>query len=188
VDYSRGKGLGGTSLINFGLWNRGSREDWDEWARRVGDEAFAWENVKKVFERIESFKDPGYDDARGRFVKIEEASHGQSGPVSVEFSQQWEGFMPALIESVEEHGFEINRDLNSGDPIGVGFCPSTSRDGVRVTAKTAYLNTIPKNLEIRTGFRAARLLFEGKRVVGVEGVEGEKRKDHMKAYDWIEVG
>ena len=62
VDYSRGKGLGGTSLINFMLWNRGAGEDWDAWSERVGSKLFAWENVKKVFGEIERLSSLEYED------------------------------------------------------------------------------------------------------------------------------
>jgi len=97
-----------------------------------------------------------------------------AGPVSVEYAQRWEGFLPDLVRGVEEHGWMVNRDLNSGDPIGVGFGPAAAREGVRVTAKTAYLDGAPGNLRVRAGVQIARVLFEGKRVVGVESVDGEK--------------
>jgi choline dehydrogenase-like flavoprotein len=174
IDYSRGKGLGGTSLINFALWNRGPKDDYDEWARRLGDEMFAWENVKKVFDGIEKFEDPMYEDARRKYVSIDKEAHGQDGPVHVEFQQQWEDFMPNLMKGIEENRWPLNGDLNSGNPIGVGLCPSSSNRGVRVTAKSAYLSRVRENLKIRAGVQIARVVFEGMRAVGVESVEGEK--------------
>lgn len=49
IDYSRGRGLGGSTAINFCGWVVGADDDYDEWARRVGgDEAFAWQNVRRV--------------------------------------------------------------------------------------------------------------------------------------------
>jgi choline dehydrogenase-like flavoprotein len=53
VDYSRGKGLGGSTAINFCGWVIGPRHDYDEWARLVGDETFAWQNARRVLRRVE---------------------------------------------------------------------------------------------------------------------------------------
>jgi choline dehydrogenase-like flavoprotein len=55
IDYSRGKGLGGSSAINFCCWVIGPSDDFDEWAERVGDDAWSWKNVKSRFGKIESY-------------------------------------------------------------------------------------------------------------------------------------
>jgi choline dehydrogenase-like flavoprotein len=54
IDYSRGKGLGGTTSINFCAWTVGPRDDYDEWARIAGDEKFGWRNAEKCLRRIEN--------------------------------------------------------------------------------------------------------------------------------------
>ncbi len=55
IDYSRGKGLGGSTAINFSCWIIGADEDFDEWARKVGDDDWNWKNVKQRFKKIESY-------------------------------------------------------------------------------------------------------------------------------------
>lgn len=55
IDYSRGKGLGGSTAINFCGWVIGADEDYNEWARLVGDDAFNWSHVKQVLNRVENF-------------------------------------------------------------------------------------------------------------------------------------
>lgn len=55
IDYSRGKGLGGSTAINFSCWVVGADEDFNEWARLVGDEAWEWRNVKERLKKIESY-------------------------------------------------------------------------------------------------------------------------------------
>jgi choline dehydrogenase-like flavoprotein len=52
IDYSRGKGLGGTTSINFCGWLVGPREDYDEWARLVDDPDFAWSNAKRCIDKV----------------------------------------------------------------------------------------------------------------------------------------
>lgn len=54
VDYSRGKGLGGSTAINFCGWAIGPRDDYDEWARLVGDEGFSWKNARGYLRKIEN--------------------------------------------------------------------------------------------------------------------------------------
>lgn len=54
IDYSRGKGLGGSTAINFCGWTVGSRDDYDEWAHLVGDESFNWRNAKRCLDKIQN--------------------------------------------------------------------------------------------------------------------------------------
>lgn len=62
LDYSRGKGLGGSTAINFCGWVVGSADDYDEWARRVSDDdnddddaaAFGWPNVRRCLHKVEN--------------------------------------------------------------------------------------------------------------------------------------
>jgi choline dehydrogenase-like flavoprotein len=57
VDYSRGKGLGGSTAINFCGWLVGPSGDWEEWARVVRDEDFGWERVKRWLGSVEALRD-----------------------------------------------------------------------------------------------------------------------------------
>jgi choline dehydrogenase-like flavoprotein len=53
IDYARGKGLGGSTAINFCGWVVGPRDDYDEWARLVQDENFNWRNARRCLDKIE---------------------------------------------------------------------------------------------------------------------------------------
>jgi len=55
IDYSRGKGLGGSTAINFSCWVIGADEDFNEWARKVDDDAWSWTRVKERFKKIENY-------------------------------------------------------------------------------------------------------------------------------------
>ncbi|KAL8949571.1 MAG: hypothetical protein Q9222_004330 [Ikaeria aurantiellina] len=52
IGYSRGKGLGGSTAINFCVFTRGSKVDYDTWAHRVGDDAWTWEHVLQRFKEV----------------------------------------------------------------------------------------------------------------------------------------
>jgi choline dehydrogenase-like flavoprotein len=68
IDYSRGKGLGGTTAINFCGWVVGPRDDYDEWGRLVKDESFGWKNAKKCLDRISNMHPEIPDPKLAKYV------------------------------------------------------------------------------------------------------------------------
>lgn len=69
----------------------------------------------------------------------------------------------------------LTKDLNSGNPIGMGLAPSTYANGLRFSAAEAYLDDAPKNLTVIPDVAVSRVLFEGKKAIGIETSEGLKR-------------
>lgn len=95
-------------------------------------------------------------------------------PVDVGVAEAWDpGFGDFMRKAY--HYYPKNGDHNSGDPIGIGVCQLSTHNGNRVTASGAYLASTPPNLSIKTNTTVARLVFEGKRVIGVDigGETGE---------------
>ncbi|KAF2083900.1 GMC oxidoreductase [Saccharata proteae CBS 121410] len=166
-DYSRGKGLGGSSAINFACWTVGPAEDYDEWARLVGDEGFSWENAKRRYKRLETY-DFEIADQHRDYVAPRPEDHGSRGPVQIEFAKEWERSFQDVLDAGRAVGMEVNRDANSGSPLGIAVVPATSRRGVRSTARSAFLEDAPSNLTILTEAPVERVVFEGKRAVAVK--------------------
>lgn len=52
IGYSRGKGLGGSTAINFCVYTRGCSADYDRWAELVGDDSWSWENSIRRFKKV----------------------------------------------------------------------------------------------------------------------------------------
>jgi choline dehydrogenase-like flavoprotein len=52
IPYQRGKGLGGTSMLNFLIWTRGSGADWNRWAELVGDDEWNWKKIKQRYLKV----------------------------------------------------------------------------------------------------------------------------------------
>ena len=52
IDYSRGKGLGGSTAINFCVYTRGPSVDYDQWARLVDDNEWSWEKAQRRFNKV----------------------------------------------------------------------------------------------------------------------------------------
>ncbi|ORX95916.1 glucose-methanol-choline oxidoreductase, partial [Clohesyomyces aquaticus] len=174
IDYSRGRGLGGSTAINFCAWTVGPRDDYDEWADMVGDDRFGWRNVRRVLKRIENLrpKIPAQDLRKHLHPEI--ANHSASGNVDLSYMEEW---LPSAEDNwvaAEQCGHRLNPDVNSGDPIGFGIASVCIADGVRATSASAYLSRPPSNLKILTGAPVARIFFDQKRAIGIEIVGGVK--------------
>jgi choline dehydrogenase-like flavoprotein len=166
IDYSRGRGLGGSSRINFACYTIGPKGDYDHWAQLVGDDFFNWENARRRYNKIESF-DTNIKSEYRQYANPKPSDHGNSGPVSVSYPAELEQGLVDIINVVNDTGVRTNLDANSGDPIGITICPSTASKGMRTTSAAAYLKTTPSNLTIVSNANATKLLIEAGRAVGV---------------------
>ncbi|KAH5044172.1 hypothetical protein HBI65_212070 [Parastagonospora nodorum] len=174
IDYSRGKGLGGSTAINFCGWTVGSREDYDEWANVVGNERFAWKNVKRVLKRISNL-DPRIPDERLKnVVKANVEDHSTKGNVTLTYGEEWMSDIGDVFTAAEQVGHRINQDVNDGDPIGMGMGSVCIANGVRATSTSAYLSQPPPNLKVLVDAPVARVLFDQKRAIGVETIDGRR--------------
>jgi len=166
VDYSRGRGLGGSSAMNFGVFAAGARDDYEEWARIAGDDSFKWENVQKRLKSLESFH-ADLPEAYQKYVGAKKSDHGSEGRLNVGYATEWEKDVVPVLDAFEEAGWPMNPDHNSGNPIGMAACINSSYRGRRTTAAD-LLKGHPSNLTILTNTIVDRLIVQDKRVVGVE--------------------
>ncbi|MCX4164650.1 MULTISPECIES: GMC family oxidoreductase [Paraburkholderia] len=158
LSYPRGRVLGGSSSINGMIYMRGQREDYDEWARVTGDSAWSWNAVLPVFKRSE--------DHHGGANEW----HGSGGPWRVEKQRlQWK-ILETFAQAAQQTGIPGTDDFNRGDNTGVGYFDVNQKRGIRWNASKAYLRAASArpNLTIITGAVTQRVVFEGKRCVGVE--------------------
>jgi len=167
LDYSRGIGLGGSSAINFGVFTVGARDDYEEWARIVGDDAFRWESVQARLKRLENFHSTPPAGVSSKYVAPKASDHGSSGPLHVGFPAECETDLVPLLDAFEQAGYPLNPDHNSGNPIGMSLLISSSHKGQRSTAQD-LLVPCPENLTILTESPVQRVLLQGEKAVGVE--------------------
>ena len=153
----RGKVLGGTSSINGMIYMRGTGADYDHW-RQLGNEGWDYDSVLPYFRKAE-------DNENGA-----SEFHGSGGPLRVSNQPyKWEiGEM--LIEACKQAGIPFNPDFNGAAQEGCGYYQTTTKNKKRWSTAAAYLNAAKKrpNLTVKTRAHATRVLFEGKRAVGVE--------------------
>ncbi|KAJ5583006.1 hypothetical protein N7535_001626 [Penicillium sp. DV-2018c] len=167
IDYSRGRCVGGCTAINFGAFTVGARDDYQEWARIAGDDAFAWENMQRRFKNLETFHGELPEGMDKKYANPKAEDHGSKGPLHVGFAKEWERDLPELLDVFEDAGFPLNPDHNSGDPIGMSVLINSAHKGLRSSAADLIKEKLD-NLTIITGSPVQRVLLEGKKAVGVE--------------------
>ncbi|KAH6718962.1 glucose-methanol-choline oxidoreductase-like protein [Leptodontidium sp. MPI-SDFR-AT-0119] len=172
IDYSRGKGLGGSTAINFSCWVIGADEDFDEWARKVGDDAWKWTNVKERFKKIERYH-VEIPKEHQKYISPKAEDHGTSGPLDLSYADIWEKGLGDVFVAAEELGLGVNPDVNSGNPIGMGMGATCAYQGERTTA-SSYLKDAPSNLTLALNSTVAKVLIDGKKATGIKTVEGKE--------------
>lgn len=159
----RGRGLGGSTLINGMIYVRGQPGDYDGWAQQ-SCRGWSFADVLPYFRRLESFSGPRSE------------LRGESGPLPVMEVVERPPIADAFIEAARQRGFGNNEDYNGAQQDGFGYYQVNQRRGRRVSAEMAWLRPVRRrpNLDVRTQARATRLVMEGNRIVGVEYRRGDE--------------
>ncbi|HZN23921.1 MAG TPA: GMC family oxidoreductase N-terminal domain-containing protein [Burkholderiales bacterium] len=167
----RGKVLGGTSSINGMVYVRGQREDYDEW-RDLGNPGWGYADVLPCFRKAE-------DNERGA-----DEYHGIGGPLSVSDPADKHPLCEAFFDAATACGYPRNADINGATQTGFGYNQVTQRRGRRCSTAVAYLRPARgrSNLSVVTDAHATRILFSGRRAVGIEYLRGGARESaHARA-------
>jgi choline dehydrogenase len=153
----RGRVLGGSSSINGLIYIRGQREDYDHW-RQLGNTGWSFDDVLPYFKRAE-------DQARGA-----DELHGAGGPLKVADQRSTDELCDAFIAAAEEDGLRRTRDFNGASQEGAGYYQTTMHNGRRWSTARGYLRPARRraNLLVETEALATRVVFDGRRAVGVE--------------------
>ena len=160
----RGKTLGGSSSINAMLYVRGHKWDYDHWSE-LGNGGWSYDEVLPYFRRAENNEE------------IEDEYHGQGGPLNVTYSRHHSPLVERFMIAAMSQGIKPILDCNGEDQEGAFYYQVTHRKGERCSAAKAYLtpNMGRANLQVLTNAVTARIVFEGKRAVGVEYWRGGVR-------------
>lgn len=171
-EFPRGRVVGGSSAVNTCVALRGQPYDYDEWAA-LGLPEWSWQHCLPAFKRIETDLD------------VRNEWHGAEGPVPIRRHAPGElvPWQAAFLEACAELGFPAAYDAN--DPTTTGYGPHAMNkvEGRRMSAAHCYLTPEVRrrpNLRLRAGVLARRVLFEGRRAVGVE-IEADGRVERVGA-------
>ena len=156
--WPRGKVLGGSSSINAMVWIRGHASDYDDWESEAGG-AWGWEAARTAYRAIED-NEAGGDDWRGT-----------GGPLFISANRRdLHPLVETFLRSAEATGLPCNEDFNGARQEGVGVYQMTIRNARRNSAARAFLRPAMKrpNVTVLTHAQVTRVLFKGRRAVGVE--------------------
>ncbi|MBQ11238.1 MAG: mycofactocin system GMC family oxidoreductase MftG [Planctomyces sp.] len=160
---AQGKVIGGGSSINGQAMQRGMPEDFDAWAA-MGNEEWSYTKVLPFFRKCEHDLD------------IRDDFHGTDGPMPVRRRQEgeWPDIQKAFHAACLDAGYHVVEDTNGANPSGVGVWPSNNVDGLRISAAVSHLAPMRHclNLTVRGEVFVRKVLFEGKKAVGVEVESG----------------
>lgn len=168
MECGRGKGLGGSSLINGMCYIRGNAMDFDGWAQAPGLEDWAYANCLPYFRKAET-RDIGGNDY-----------HGDQGPVSVTTPKSHNNVLfHAMVEAGVQAGYPKTADLNGYQQEGFGPMDRTvTPKGRRASTARGYLDQARtrKNLTIVTHATTDTIEFEGKKAVSVKYYLGKHQQ------------
>ncbi|KAI0749991.1 GMC oxidoreductase [Daedaleopsis nitida] len=175
--WSRGKGLGGSSCMNFLYWTRPQREEIES-IEKLGNPGWTWERFFEASKKSETFRTTQYTNRPDYLSDYEPTSVGHKGPISISFPMTVSGAEVAFYKAMEAHGVEMKKDGLSGSLTGTFKSVSNidPETGTRSTAATGYL--IPAlgrpNLKVLTKAYVRRIITaDGAGDAVASGVEFE---------------
>lgn len=159
IPYPRGKVLGGSSSINGMIYIRSQPEDYDHWSQ-LGNRGWGSEDVFPYFRKAENWEGP------------EDAVHAKGGPLHTSNTRDQPELCQAAVEAGTQMGWAYRNDLNDlphglGDHIG--WVQQTRGGRLRASTARTYLRPAMarSNLRVVTNALVHRVVFDGKRAVGV---------------------
>ncbi|KAI1359862.1 hypothetical protein F5Y08DRAFT_331976 [Xylaria arbuscula] len=168
-----GKGLGGSTAINFACWVRGPREEWDEIARVTGDGCWKWENVESRFRSLENYHHLiQLSDGSERYCSHGPDAYGVSGRLHLTSqTTKWKTDLVQTADVWETCGYQLITDVSDGNYAGVLFSPLSGYQGIRSTAAD-LLREPPSNLRVETDSIVSKVIFIDGKASGVELANG----------------
>jgi choline dehydrogenase len=165
IYHARGKILGGSSSINGMIFQRGNPMDYERWAADAGMDTWDYAHCLPYFRRMESCTAAGLGDPW----------RGHAGPLHLERGPATSPLFGAFFEAVQQAGYPLTEDVNGFRQEGFAPFDRNIKNGRRLSAARAYLHPVMdrKNLSVKTNALVTKVLFEGKRAVGVEYVTGK---------------
>jgi choline dehydrogenase len=180
VYHARGKVLGGSSSINGMIFQRGNPLDYERWAADPGMGSWNYAHCLPYFKRMETALAAAPDDPY----------RGRDGPLVLERGPASSPLFGAFFRAVQEAGYSLTEDVNGYRQEGFAPFDRNIHEGRRLSASRAYLHPVMRrpNLDVRTRAFVTRILFDGRRAVGVEVAEGGGAPRRIRAGEIILAG
>ena len=147
----RGKVLGGSSAINAMLYVRGQAADYDQWAQR-GNMGWGFADILPYFRKAE----------HAEFAAQDDSFHARGGPLNVAQLRNGYAGLDRVIDAAASCGYPHNQDYNGATQDGFAYYQVTQKNGMRFSAKKAYLDRSRRrpNLRVLTGAHVTAITFD----------------------------
>ncbi|KAI0672565.1 aryl-alcohol-oxidase from pleurotus Eryingii [Trametes maxima] len=163
VSYARGRILGGSTSINFMVYSRGSKDDFNKYAELSGDPGWSWAALDPYFRKLERLVLPV--DGHDTTGEIVPGVHGIAGPLNISLPGTMLPSDSHIQQTTRElgHEFPFNEDMNSGDPLGIGWLQGTYGGGIRQSASRAYVEPVlgRTNLDVLVNTTVTKIIQTG---------------------------
>ncbi|XP_065371900.1 glucose dehydrogenase [FAD, quinone] [Calliphora vicina] len=166
-NWPKGRGVGGTSLINFMLYTRGHRKDYDHWSK-LGNKGWSYDDVLPYFKKSEHIE---IEDLR------KSKYHGTKGPLNVCYTDYKSKLLKSFLKSSNEMGYNIT-DPNGEHMLGFSRSQATLQNGRRCSSSKAFIKPIihRPNLHLPMNSRVTKIVVETSK---------QSRKLKAKAVEFI---
>jgi choline dehydrogenase len=180
IYHARGRVLGGSSSINGMIFQRGNPLDYERWAADPGMSTWDYAHCLPYFRRMEDCT----------AAVDEDPYRGHGGPLTLERGPASNPLFGAFFAATVQAGYARTDDVNGYRQEGFAPFDRNIRRGRRWSAARAYLHPAMgrPNLEVRTRAFVNRVLFEGRRAVGVEVAGSILPTDRISAGEVILAG
>lgn len=177
--FPRGKGVGGSSLINYMIYNRGNPYDFDQWAA-MGNKGWSYNEILPYFKKSENNNLRGLENS---------TFHGKGGPMNTEYAKHRTKYSKAFMQAQKYLGIKTT-DYNGAEQLGTSYIQANTLNGRRQSAANAFIDPIiwsRPNLHILTEARVTKVLIDPdtKEAYGVEYVRFRKRNNVYAAKEVI---
>ncbi|KAE8150939.1 hypothetical protein BDV25DRAFT_139372 [Aspergillus avenaceus] len=173
VHYARGKCLGGSSAMNFMIYQRPTKESMQEWATAVNDSSYVFEEVLPYYKKSVQFTPPNtktrFDNATTGFDAS--AFEEQGGPLQVSYSNYAMPFSTWMSRGMNAIGIPTVKDFNGGSLMGAQYCSSTINpaDETRSSSQASFLSLRTPSLTTYSQTLAKKVIFDkNKKATGVQ--------------------
>lgn len=166
--WPRGRVLGGSGNLNGMAVVRGSRHDYDRWARYTKDNTWDYAHLLNYFKKLEDMRIPSLRDS---------VYHGQNGPLKIDYVDP-SPLVKTLIQAGTDMGYPINPDYNGKSMEGYIHIQNNVDNGKRLSTSKAYLYPAMtrSNLHVVLNAHVQKVTFKNKRADGVKFINDGLKK------------
>ncbi|TRM59617.1 GMC oxidoreductase [Schizophyllum amplum] len=163
IGWPRGKVVGGSSALNYLVWDLPSAPDFDAF-ERVGNPGWNWDNISASVKKGSNFTTASLEQQEALDIQPDVSDYGTDGPIHVSFGGYSIPIANFWISALSAVGLPPNQRPNGGAVVGGNLTPTNSRldNMTRDYSAPAYYypNEARENLVLLTGALVSRVNFQ----------------------------